>query len=81
MSLKPLGLHSNEDFAFGGLGLTLSQLRTLRACGFTVRELNEEGNWVSPLVEALVNTARMHRLGIEEEAWHEIRDLRRQLND
>ena len=40
----------NEDFAFRGLGLTLSQLRTLRECGFTVLELNEEGNWVSPLV-------------------------------
>ena len=51
-----------EEFAFGGLGLTIEQLRALRAIGFLVPELDGLGNWASPLVAALVATARRYRL-------------------
>ena len=51
-----------DQFSFGGLGLTLDQLRMLRAEGYSVPELDRDGNWVSQLVETIVATARYYRI-------------------
>ena len=51
-----------DHFSFGGLGLTIDQLRMLRAEGYSVPELDRDGNWVSQLVQTIVATARYYRI-------------------
>ena len=66
-------------FTFGGLGLTLDQLRHLRALGFRVDELDSTDNWVSPLVESLVHTAQLARVNMEDAARGHVETARTQL--
>ena len=57
-----------ENFSFGGYGLSLEQLQALQSLGYGVPELGEDGQWASPLIESLVVTARRHRLALEARA-------------